>query len=341
MSSAMNRTRVVRALACLVASLVLAACHSPVRPPAGTTDATNSASDSPEAMASSGRSGVGATTPRLAVYDLGALDIIQALGGQAAIVPDARLPAYLEPQARAAAARGGSLFEPDEALLRSEQPDRVILGRRAADHKAALSAIAPTVNLAPRPDHFLADVRANVRQLGRWLAADDRAEALISRLDHGLQQVHTLTAGQTGLVLFVTAGGASVQAPGSRHGMLYEVSGLSPVVGAILAGSDEGARPEPGSPQAQALRQARAAELARAMATEPDWLIVLDRTGATGGEASGMAVLAGMAEVAGSAAWRAGRVIQVDAATWYLATGGIQGLLRSLDGMTRTLRQDD
>ena len=177
-------------------------------------------------------------------------------------------------------------------------------------------------------------------QLGRGVAADDGAEALISRLDHGLQQVHTLTAGQTGLVLFVTAGGASVQAPGSRHGMLYEVSGLSSVVGAILAGSDEGARPEPGSPQAQALRQARAAELARAMATEPDWLIVLDRTGATGGEASGTG-LAGMAEVAGSAAWRAGRVIQVDAATWYLATGGIQGLLRSLDGMTRTLRQDD
>ena len=172
---------------------------------------------------------------RLAVYDLGSLDIIQALGGQAAIVPDGIGPAYLQPASQAAPARGGSLFEPDAALLAEQAPDLIILGRRSAGHEQALSAISRTINLATRPDHFLQDVQANTLRLGELLDQGPRAQALVDELQDSLEELHGLSAGQTALTLFTVGNGAQVQAPGARHGMLHEVSGLAPVIGAIAA----------------------------------------------------------------------------------------------------------
>lgn len=330
----MNRSLIHTLLFGTVASLALAACQPESATPASGTQPT------PEATAAGTSEPTTAATPRLAVYDLGSLDIIQALGGQAAIVPDGIGPAYLQPASQAAPARGGSLFEPDAGLLAALAPDLIILGRRSAGHQEALSAIGRTINLATRPDHFLQDVQANTLRLGELLDQGPRAQALVDELQDSLEELHGLSAGQTALILFTVGNGANVQAPGARHGMLHEVSGLAPVIGAIAAGSDErGTRPEPGSPEALARRQANQELLLAALAQEPDWLIVLDRTGATGDEAIGTQILAGIPEVAATQAWQAGRVLHLDAPTWYLATGGIQGVQRTVHDMIQALRQ--
>ncbi|MFA7541210.1 MAG: ABC transporter substrate-binding protein [Lysobacterales bacterium] len=325
-----------------MAGLALAGCQ-PASPPPGDSaagpDTAAATTIRPSADDGNTATSPAPRQPRLAVFDLGSLDIIQALGGHAAIVPDGSGPANLQAMTAAAEVRAGSLFEPDAAVLAEHQPDLIILGRRSAGQLQTLSAIAPTINLATRPDHFIQDVIANTRRLGELLQVPERAEALIDPLQQSLDQLHALSAGQTGLILFTVGGGASVQAPGARHGMFHEVSGLSPVISAIKAGSDERARPEPGSPEALALRQDNRERLTQALAREPDWLIVLDRTGATGDQATGMQVLAQIPELAGAQAWQAGRVIRVDAAAWYLATGGIQGLQHTLDDMIQALRQ--
>ena len=57
-------------------------------------------------------------TPRnIAVYELSALDTLQALGVSASIVPDAVFPATLTAYNQGKATNAGSLFEPDVAVL--------------------------------------------------------------------------------------------------------------------------------------------------------------------------------------------------------------------------------
>ena len=66
------------------------------------------------------------------------------------------------------------------------------------------------------------------------------------------------------------------------------------------------------------------------MATQPDWLIVLDRGLATAGETAQPTDLPAIPAVAGSDAWQAGRVFELDPASWYLSAGSATVLRAAL-----------
>ena len=82
-----------------------------------------------------------------------------------------------------------------------------------------------------------------------------------------------------------------------------------------------------GTPEAKKLHAQR---LTDALAEQPDWLIILDR-GAVKGEASKIdQTLATNPVITASAAWKKEQVFYLDAPSWYLATGGYQGLMKTL-----------
>lgn len=139
------------------------------------------------------------------------------------------------------------------------------------------------------------------------------------------------------LTLFTVGDNAIVHAPGERYGMIHEITGMAPVAPPPDPAMT-GERPPAGSPEALALRERREARLAAAMAAEPDWLFVLDRGSATGGDLVAMRVLSEHPHVAASAAWRAKRVYHLDPPGWYVGTGGYLELMRTVEDMRSVLQ---
>lgn len=268
---------------------------------------------------------------RVAVFDLGVLDTLDALGIAVAGVPQMVGPAYLKTRYEAREAVNiGTLFEPDQAALERLKPDLIIIGGRSSNQFEMLATLAPTIDLSIAPDQFLAGVRSNIKVLGEIFDKQGQAAQLDAELRQELAAVHTKTAGQSSLTLFTINDALILHAPGERFGMLSEVLGTRSVVETVDPASVPQGRPAPDSPEARELRERQRVRLQAALKEQPQWLVILDRGAATGGEGKGVETLGKHAGIAASPAWQQGKVFYLEPATWYIATGGYQGLMRTL-----------
>lgn len=287
---------------------------------------------------------------RVAVFDLAALDILQALGVEVMAVPKAQFPAHLAGYSADKYLKAGSLFEPDAAALRAMQPDLIIVGSRSASKYAEMTAIAPTIDLSTSTQSFLASVVGNMLTLGRIFErpalAASKAEDLL-QATRGLQ-AKGAKAGK-GLLLFVAGQGMSAQVAQTRFGVIYELIGITP---AVVAGDLPPARPRAavqaaapvaGSAEAVAAEVQRRQEaeqrdqqLAALLArTAPEWLFVLDRNAATGGEAKAAQLLQTNDAIQQTPAWKRQRVVHLDAPSWYLVGGGYGVLTNTIEQVGR------
>ena len=268
---------------------------------------------------------------RVAVFDLGVLDTLDALGIAAEGVPQMSGPAYLKAKYEGRkTVNVGTLFEPDQAALERLKPDLIIIGGRSSDQFEALSALAPTIDLSIAPDHFLAGVQGNLKVLGEIFDKQEQAVQLQAQLNKELAAVHAKTTGQSSLTLFTVNDALMLHAPGERFGMLDEVLGTRSVVESVDPASVAQERPAPDSPEARQLRERQKVLLEAALKEQPQWLVILDRGAATGGEGKADETLGKHAGIAASKAWADGKVFYLEPATWYIATGGYQGLMSTL-----------
>lgn len=275
---------------------------------------------------------------RVAVFDLGVLDTLDALQVQAAGVPQMVGPAYLKTAYQGRdAVNVGTLFEPDYAALKALKPDLIIIGGRSASAYDELSELAPTIDLSIAPDKFLAGAQSNLQLLGTIFGKQQLAASLDADLQKELAAVHAKSAGLSALTLFTINDALMLHAPGERFGMLYEVFGLRSVAEAVDPASVPQGRPAPDSPEAKQMRERQKVRLDAALKAQPQWLVVLDRGAATGGEGRGAETLANHAEIAAGSAHTQGNVFYLEPATWYIATGGYQGLMNSLKDFAAAL----
>jgi iron complex transport system substrate-binding protein len=275
---------------------------------------------------------------RIAVFDLGTLDTLDALGVSAAGVPQMVGPAYLQ---KAYAGREvvdiGTLFEPDYAALQSLEPDLIIIAGRSSAAYEKLAQLAPTIDLSIAPESFLAGVEGNLQLLGAIFDKQEQAAKLGSELEQALAATHEKSKGLTSLTLFTINDALMLHAPGERFGMLYEVLGTRSVAEAVDPASVPQGRPAPDSPEARQLREQQQVRLDAALQAEPDWLVILDRGAATGGDGKAEETLGKHPGIAAGKAWTAGKVFYLDPATWYIATGGYQGLMKTLKDFSAAL----
>ncbi|MDH1265842.1 siderophore ABC transporter substrate-binding protein [Pseudomonas sp. GD03944] len=273
---------------------------------------------------------------RVAVFDLGVLDTLDALGVSAAGVPQMAGPAYLKAKYEGrGAANIGTLFEPDYAALQALKPDLIIIGGRSSAAYDQLSEVAPTIDLSIAPDQFLAGVYGNLQLLGALFDKEQRAAQLDAELKQALAALHGKSQGLSSLTLFTINDALMLHAPGERFGMLNEVLGTRAVVEAVAPSAQ--ARPAPDSPEAKQLRERQKVRLEAALKEQPQWLVVLDRGAATGGEGKGPQTLANHAGIAAGSAYKNGQVFYLEPATWYIATGGYQGLMATLKDFSAAL----
>jgi iron complex transport system substrate-binding protein len=278
-----------------------------------TTQAATPADQAIEIHHAQGTTTLPRTPLRVVVFDLAALDDLDALGVEVAGVPDEALPPYLAQYAAPRYARVGTLFEPDYEALNRVKPDLIITGGRSSAKYAQLAKIAPTVDM--REDHSqpIATALGNLDMLAKVFAKEPQAQALKTALDSSLHTARQRAEQRgNGLIVLVTGGKISAYGPGSRFGLLHSALQLPPALPALKPSlHGEAISPE------------------LIMKANPDWLFVIDRDAAIGKQGAAQQVLDNPL-VQRTHAWQSKQVVYLDPVNWYLVGTGIQAVNKML-----------
>lgn len=264
------------------------------------------------------------TPQRIVTYDLAVLDSLHELGVAVAAVPGSKYEGVLEPYNKMPVA--GTLFEPDYDALTLLQPDLIFAGGRSARAIPDLEKLAPVATYGSDTNNFMASFTANNLALARAFGKEEQATQLLEQTGNNVARLQELNQGKTGVFLFTINGMVMAHAPGDRFGYSYDLTGLTPVLKPKAADAAPMARPEPGSPEAKAMQQARAQQIAEVAASNPDWLLVLDRGAINGGEKTAEKTLAEHPQLSQTEAYKQGRVVYLDPNGWYIIGGGLNNL---------------
>lgn len=250
---------------------------------------------------------------RVAVFDIAALDTLDALGVVPAGTVDNVYVPYLA-QARAGAVPVGTLFEPDFEAVAALAPDLIVAGGRSSKVAPDLAKIAPTVDMTIWED-TVGQGFARLEAFGVIFGKETEAATLAEALNAKLEATKAAVAGQ-GRALIVMTNGPKVSAygAGGRFAWLHTALDLPEAA----EGVDQATHGEAIS--FEFIRNAN-----------PDILIVVDRQSAIGGEGEPAAATLDNALVHETAAWQNGRVIYLDSAPFYIAGGGVQSMTHTLD----------
>jgi iron complex transport system substrate-binding protein len=252
-----------------------------------------------------------------AVYDMAALDTLDALGVEGLTSTD---KTYFDGLADY---QGdiGTLFEPDFEALNALQPDFIVVGGRSAPQAEAVADFAPTIDMTIEGTDLLNGLRARIEAYGRIWGKEDAAADLTADLDTALEDARA--AGRdAGDALIVLTNGAKMSAygAGSRFGWLHEATGIPEAVEGLSA-AQHGE-----SVSSEFIRDA-----------DPDWLFVIDRGAAIGADSQGAEATLDNPLVRETKAWQSDQVVYLGAADVYIASGGVQATRRTLKTVTEAL----
>lgn len=255
----------------------------------------------------------GATTP-LVVYDVTAIDTLEALGVEMDGVPEKLFLPYLSDVAEEAAPVG-TLFEPDFEALARLAPGLIIVGGRSSPQREALGDFAPTIDMSIWGIDVTAQAKARLAAYGVLFDREAEAEALAQDLDARIAEAKAAIAGKgRGLILLTNGGKISAYGRNSRFGWLHEELGL----------------PE-AYPEVKAETHGEAVSFEFIAQIDPDWILVVDRGAAidAGGEAARATLDNPL--VARTIAAKQDQILYLDAGALYIGGGGVQSLTIILD----------
>lgn len=279
----------------------------------GISGAVSAAAPAPPARISVQHARGQATVPlkpqRVVVYDLAALDAMQALQLPVAGVAKAEYPEYLQSYADAKYQAAGSLFIPDYEALSRIQPDLIVVAGRSAAKYDVLSKIAPTLDLSVNGKQLLADMERNVTTLSSLWGKQAQGRQLMAQVRAEVDSLKASAAqAEPGLLLLAVNQNMSAQPPGARFGLLHDVLGIKPLLAA-----------DPSKPRGVPMKMEDIARL------DPAWIYVIDRNAGTGTQTDkdGKPVIPSKqlfdnAQIQRTQAGQKGRVVFLDPKGWYL-----------------------
>ena len=255
---------------------------------------------------------------RVVVFDIAALDTLDALGVAPVGAPDRLyLPAldHLKGEVQAV----GTLFEPDFEAVAALDPDLIIIGGRSATQYDALAAIAPTIDMTIDGARDLTDeARDRILAYGTLFDKESEAEVLAGQLEAAVEAARAAVAGKgNGLVLLTNGPKMSAFGPGSRFGWIHTELGLP----ATVVTSYEGSHGE--SVSFEFIQKAN-----------PDWLVVVDRAAAVGDTGESARQTLDNPLVAETTAWKDQNLVFLDPTSIYIANGGARSLTGLLGQIT-------
>ena len=272
----------------------------------------------------SGTDEVPVAPENLVVMDLGMLVTLDALGVEADGFGSLGTPVPEEFQALVDAPESvGTAFEPDYEAINALEPDLIVVATRSSATYPDMSEIAPTVDLTfdESVDPMTAFVQRH-EQIGQIFGVEDEVAAELEAIEARIAELSSQTA-DAGTALIVLTSGAEVSAygAGSRFGMLHDVFGY--------AQADESLQTEE--------THGEVVSFEYILDVNPDVLFVVDRSAAIGDEGESAESILDNDLVTQTNAWQNGRVVYVDAFSWYLAGNSIPGLHGVMDDIEASL----
>lgn len=254
---------------------------------------------------------------KVVVFDIAAIDTLNALGVQPAGVVENLYVDYLD-EVAANAEVVGSLFEPDFEGVNAMQPDLIIVGGRSSEQVDAMADFAPAIDMTIWGDDIVAQALARLDTYGEIFGKPAQAASIAAEFNASLDAVNAATSGK-GNALIVMTNGPKVSAygPGSRFGWLHSALGITPTIEDVESATHG---------------EAISFEFIRD--ANPDWLIVVDRDAAIGTDGAAAAQTLDNALVAETNAWKNGQVIYLNSAHIYIAGGGIQSMKGIINSIT-------
>ena len=259
---------------------------------------------------------------RIATFDLGSLDTLDALGlnEQVVGVPKASLPGYLEQYAADDVTDIGGLRSPDMDALGESEPSLILYTGREGEWEEELGDIAPLLNTSLQGDDYLAAFEANIRDLASRLDAESEAEEALEIL-HAEIESQREALSNAPRTLVVTHNGGNLML--NQHPVVHEVLEVDALeMPNSVTSETRGPRTfTPLSPEAIAK-------------INPEILLVVDRSAAIGNEPADADSLSQTLADAGA---DNARVVMLTPALWYLSGGGLQSLRLQIEEVSAAL----
>ncbi|WP_171014983.1 siderophore ABC transporter substrate-binding protein [Culicoidibacter larvae] len=251
---------------------------------------------------------VTANPQKVVVFDYGVLDSLNTLGVEVSGVVKQSLPTYLNKYADASYTDIGTLFEPNFEVLHDLKPDVIFISGRQKDLYKQLTEIAPTVYLTLDNSDYLGSFKTNMETIGKIFNKTNEVSIELAAIDGAITDLKQLTSASNKNALIVMANDGELSAYGesSRFGVIHNTFGVTPVDTNIETST-----------------HGQSVGFEYVVEKNPDVIFVVDRNAVTTGE-SKAAALFDNDLMAATKAVKNNAIINLDAHTWYVASGGLQ-----------------
>lgn len=294
-----------------------------VESPAATEEATAEEAGTVTVVHTLGETEVPKNPKNVVVMDFGILDAMDALGIEVAGLPlSGTLPEYLSDYANEEVYTNiGSLKEIDLEKVFEIEPELIIIGGRQASYYEELSKIAPTVQLSVDASDYMNSFTTSMNYLGEIFGKEEEVATKLEAVQASMKEIAEKAAAKdaNGLIVLSNGDAFSVYGKGSRFGIIHNEFGIKPVDETIEVST-----------------HGQNASFEYIVEQNPDYLFIIDRTAATGGEGAAT-VLFDNELIQSTDAYKNGRIVYLDPVVWYTSGGGFTSTEIMLEEISNAL----
>lgn len=252
---------------------------------------------------------------RIAVLDMAALDILDALGVGDRVVGSASTTLdYLQGYMKEEIVNLGTIKEADLEAVMGCEPDVIFIGGRLASSYDALSEIAPVVYLSTDQELGVVEsVHKNAGTIASMFGLEDKAEEQMAGFDSRIRALKEFASEKTAIIGMCTSGSFNVLGNDGRCSLIGREIGFENIgTDADISTSTHG----------------NEASFEFIVEKDPEYIFVMDRDAAIGTDGAKLAPeIMENQLVMGTDAYKNGNLIYLaHPAVWYTAEGGITAL---------------
>jgi iron complex transport system substrate-binding protein len=251
--------------------------------------------------------------PKAAIFDLGSLDTITALGLESQVVgvPKQVLPDYLKQFNDARYTDVGGLKTPDLEAIKTLNPDLIVITGRQAGQKAALEDIATVKQVNASGENYWESFSKNTTSVAALFNAESAADTALAELNADIESTKAGIKDHP-RILFITHNNGS-------FGLRDE-----PIATQLL-GLEPSKVPSHVTPQKRGTRTFTSLSVSDIAQMKPTTLFIVDRSAAIGNTEEALDIKKLKADLVD----KGGQSIQVaylSPKLWYLSGNGLQSL---------------
>ncbi|WP_062106150.1 siderophore ABC transporter substrate-binding protein [Bacillus niameyensis] len=260
---------------------------------------------------------------KVVVFDFGVLDTMDKLGIEVIGLPKTSIPNYLSKYEDDKYENVGSLKEPDFEKIHALDPDLIIISGRQSSLYDQFKEIAPTIYMGLDTTKYMESFKYNVETIGEIFGKEDQAKTELTAIDDKIKSLSDEVSQLDGkaLVMLANEGNMSAYGSNSRFGIIHDVFGFKQ--------ADE---------NIEATTHGQSITSEYILEKNPDYLFVIDRSAAIGGEVKANETIENDL-VKKTNAYKNGKIIYLDPESWYLSGGGLESVAIMVDEIEGALNK--